>query len=595
MPPTAKKVLDIVPGFKGDSEPPVRDLFELSQRLKPRAAGPVPRVVNPEPVSYRVGHKSAFWVSDLASNTVYSVEATLKVVSEHAYWYVDDNLAASANDLAEAAKIFESRVHPVVTGSFGDIWNPGVDNDPRLTILNTPLIAAAGYYGSQDEYSVHTHPHSNEREIIYIDGDRLRPGSDAYMGVLAHELQHAVHWNLDTGEDAWINEGLSEVAKELAGYPAEFVESFLRKPATQLNFWPDGIGTSAPHYGAASLFLSYLAQHYGGYEGLKVLAGQQADGIRGVNAYLEGTGKTFQDVYKDWIVANYLDSAEGRYGYADRDVSVKEVVFIFGFRERRDSLPQFSTRYLDIRVGQADALIEFKGEKEVALVSTECYSGERCWWSNRGDSIDATLTRELDLTGLSTATLEFRSWYRLEEGWDYAYVEVSTDGGETWSLLKGAHTTSENPAGNSYGEGFTGESEGWVRETIDISAYAGGRVLLRFEYITDDAVYLDGFVIDDIAVPEVGFFDDAEKERGWDAKGFVRTDNVLPQDYLVQVVLKRADGGAEVRDLLLDEDRRGQMLVEGLGSVIERAVVVISPVTPGTHQPARYTITVRKP
>ena len=193
-----------------------------------------------------------------------TVTATLKVVSEHAYWYLDDKVTVPLKDLEASARTFEERVHPAVVGTFGDIWSPGVDGDPRLIVLHTRLVGAAGYYSSKDEFTRQVHPHSNLSEIIYLDARILPPGTEFYMGVLAHELQHAVHWNQDAGEESWVNEGLSEVAAELAGYPAQFIDGFLRKPETQLNWWPDQIGTAGPNYGASALFFSYLALRYGG-------------------------------------------------------------------------------------------------------------------------------------------------------------------------------------------------------------------------------------------------------------------------------------------------------------------------------------------
>ena len=76
------------------------------------------------------------------------------------------------------------------------------------------------------EFPRHTHPHSNEREMLFMDGEAFRPGSDEYMKVLAHELQHAIHWAHDQGEDSWVNEGLSEVATELVGYSPTFIDAF---------------------------------------------------------------------------------------------------------------------------------------------------------------------------------------------------------------------------------------------------------------------------------------------------------------------------------------------------------------------------------
>ncbi len=573
-------------------EPPERDPFELALRLRPGLAGSLSRIVNQAPVSYQEGHRETFWVSDLVEGGAYTIQATLKLVSEHAYWYVDDSLEVSMEDLRKAAETFEGQIHPRITSAVGDIWDPGVDNDPRLTILHTAIKAADGYFGSQDEYPREVHPHSNQREIIYMDGRRQRPGSQSYLGVLAHEFQHAVHWNLDSGEDAWVNEGMSEVVKEMAGYRGSFINAYLQNTDVQLNFWPDDLRNSPAHYGASTLFLSYVVQHYGGFDNLKSLVQEQGDGINGVNAYLERYGKTFREVFEDWVVANYLDEPQGPYGYPDREVRVLDQEMLFVYGEKSGTVPQFAARYINLRPGQGDVLVRFQGGPEVSRFGTQCHSSQRCWWSNLGDSIDSTLTREFDLSGLDRATLEFWTWYQIEEDWDYAYVEVSTDGGATWQTLPGTRTTSENPIGNNFGYGYTGSSGDWVRETVDLSSFAGKKVLVRFEYVTDDAVSLDGFVVDDIAIPELGFFDDAEEDRGWQAEGFLRTDNRLAQAYAVQVIEQAADGSAQVRDMPLDSQNQGSMVIEGLGTRVETAVVVISPVTPGTFQPAPYTLAI---
>ena len=325
-------------GVEGSLEPPERDLFELAQRLRPSADGPVSRTVERSRTEQRVGQVETFFVADLIDNTVHTVDATLRVVSENAYWYVDNTLDLPIDDLGRAASAYEKEIRPLIVSAFGDIWSPGIDNDPRLTVLHTPLRGVDGYYGSGDEYPAQVHLNSNEREMIYMNG-RLKPGSAPYLGVLTHELQHAVQWNSDTGEEAWINEGLSEIAKELAGYRAGFVGSFLSRPTTQLNYWPDELGASGPHYGASTLFLSYMALRFGGYSSLKGLVADKGDGTRSVETYLSGYGASFVDVFKDWVIANYLDEPEGPYSYPDRSVRVRTVhrLFDYGGMEGNDT------------------------------------------------------------------------------------------------------------------------------------------------------------------------------------------------------------------------------------------------------------------
>ena len=612
--PTATLTPELPPvAVPMQDEPPVRDLFALAQRFGRAEAGgaPLTRTLPPDPECCDVGHRKRFFVTALIERRVYEVDAELLAVSENAYWYADEETELTAQELERTADVFEREIRPSIVTAIGDIWKPGVDGDPRLTVLHTPLAAAAGYFSSSDSYPRATHPHSNEREMIVMDGDWLRPGSTEYFSVLAHEFQHAVHWNLDQGEDVWVNEGMSEVATEIAGYEASFIDIFLQRPESQLNFWPDEPRDTLSHYGGATLFVEYLAEHYGGDDVLSELAREQLDGVNGVQSYLSQYEVGFADVFADWAVANFLDGkldwlADTRlddqleaYRYSGRSVELHRVRHTEGAFEETATLPQLSARYYEVRLPEGDAAVEFEGEPTVAQVGTECHSGRFCWWGGNGDSIDTTLEREFDLSGVESATLEFWMWYEIEEDWDYAFVSVSTDGGEKWTTLDGEHTTREDPLGANYGAGITGisgsnrgggKSGDWVRERMDLSEYAGAggeSVLVRFEYITDEGVNLDGIVIDDIEVPELGFADDAETDGDWQANGFRRIDNVLPQAFVLRLIEFGRDGGVSV-----NEPPGASFSIAGFGERLDYAVLVVAPMTHTTYQPAVYTLRV---
>ena len=186
--------------------------------------------------------------------------------------------------------------------------------------------------------------------------------------------------------------------------------------------------------------------------------------------------------------------------------------------------------------------IKFSGDETTQIIPTAAHSGNACYWGNFGDSIDAKLTRAFDLTDIESATLNFMAWYELEELWDFAYVMVSTDDGSTWTLLEGLNTTDENPNGTGLGPGFSGASDGWMDQSFDISAYAGGEILVRFEHVTDDAVNIHGICIDDIEIPEIEYFDDAEGVSDWEFDGFAHIDPTVPQKWLLSIVREPADG-----------------------------------------------------
>jgi immune inhibitor A len=222
------------------------------------------------------------------------------------------------------------------------------------------------------------------------------------------------------------------------------------------------------------------------------------------------------------------------------------------------------------------------------LLSTEAHSGDQFWYSNRGDDSDMRLTRRFDLGDVSQATLRFWTWYDIEAGWDYGYVMVSNDDGATWSILRGDLSTDANPHGNSYGwsyTGLSGEGPVWVEESISLDDFAGQQILVRFEYITDDALNSPGWAIDDISIPELGYRDDVEAgTAGWQAEGFVQTGNFVPQEHLVQVILFDREITVERLPLLENQSARWQLPLADA----DHAVLVVSGLAEVTTEPTNY-------
>jgi len=302
-------------------------------------------------------------------------------------------------------------------------------------------------------------------------------------------------------------------------------------------------------------------------------------------------GKTHEAIFADWVIANLLDQPDhpdGYYGYRDIDPSsfaIEETVFEADYPlSDRATVHQYGTDYIELR-GRQPLTLSFAGSPQVGLVNTQAHSGQYVWWSNRGDDSDMTLTRAFDLTEATDPTLSYWTWYNIEENWDYAYVEASSDDGETWQILTTPSGTASNPNGNSFGWGYTGQSGGWIQEEVDLSPYAGQQVLIRFEYVTDDALNRPGLVLDDIAIPEIGYFSDVETADGWDAQGWIRHANVLPQRWLIQLITYGPE--IEVERLTLTDHLTGSWEIP-LGRETDKAIVAISAIAPVTTELAQY-------
>jgi hypothetical protein len=107
------------------------------------------------------------------------------------------------------------------------------------------------------------------------------------------------------------------------------------------------------------------------------------------------------------------------------------------------------------------------------------------------NNTDAALAQavSLDLSGAAHPALSFLHSYALEAGYDFGFVEVSTNGGSIWLA----------PALAAY----TGNLGATSREQLDLSPYAGAASFrLRFRLVTDSSVVMNGWYVDDVRVAE---------------------------------------------------------------------------------------------
>jgi immune inhibitor A len=187
----------------------------------------------------------------------------------------------------------------------------------------------------------------------------------------------------------------------------------------------------------------------------------------------------------------------------------------------------------EVNTKQAQALVVVLPDKEVTSNLGAPYAGSYFYHSGAGPNLDTTMTKPITL-GAGPISLSFQGRWHIETCWDYAYLQVSTNGGTSWTNI---HTSASDPGnenGQNDGEGIDGVSGAphvcddltatpvWVPVTADLSAYANSTIQLRFNYETDGAVNGTGFGFDDLAITGQAT-DGAETDTGWTFAGFSRT------------------------------------------------------------------------
>ena len=149
---------------------------------------------------------------------------------------------------------------------------------------------------------------------------------------------------------------------------------------------------------------------------------------------------------------------------------------------------------------QAQAVITVLPKHTVTSDIGAAAEGTDYFYSGTGDNRTATVTSP-QFTVPADGDLAAKVKYDIEKDWDYAYAEISTDGGQTFTPLATNLSTSTNPNSGNDGNGITGTSSGsWVDLSADLAAYANKAAQIRFRMVNDAAVHGAGFMVDAISV-----------------------------------------------------------------------------------------------
>ena len=436
---------------------------------------------------------------------------------------------------------FDDNMYPIETDFFG----PSDFHDGSLGWLDTAVGLPDGYWDNADGRQVvlvsnvrddnYYDPTYNlyiagfyspsfegyfDRNIMSIDAydweNRVGPdGSRPYLyeGTFAHEYQHLLHDDYDPDEELFVNEGLSMFAEYLTGYAwaEEQFGGFLTNPENSLVLWEDqGNLEVLSDYGQAYLFQFYLMEKFG-KDFLQAEFRNPGNGISGINSTLGAFNiqKDFADIYHDFAVAVLTDSKQAnyRYGFEEIDVEIDIGTPAAPNPDAYDwpGAPPWGTDYIWIDGDPQDlAKFTFNG-MDYTMFPTAWTSDGDVLYSGTGDLVDNWAIFEATGGG----TLTFDTYWDIEDYWDFGFVQVSTDGGHTWTSLANEYTTdvhdpSAHPDIIANLPGLTSwscfvEADCWVNMSFDLSAYSGD-ILLAFRYMTDWATPYEGWYVDNVYV-----------------------------------------------------------------------------------------------
>lgn len=165
------------------------------------------------------------------------------------------------------------------------------------------------------------------------------------------------------------------------------------------------------------------------------------------------------------------------------------------------------------------------GTDDWAPVTSDAYSPTHSWFASDAGAVKNASLQLGPVYISPNSVLSFRHRWVLEEGFDGAVLEISTDGGGTWTDIGTSYNSAQEPIGVAFeaqfapGQAFwSGSSPGWVGESLNLGAmtsplgqplYAGQTALIRWRIGCDNdntnAPYV-GWWIDDVSLTNTGTF-----------------------------------------------------------------------------------------
>jgi len=338
-----------------------------------------------------LGEKNNFFVdSKYELNGKETVSAFLKTISQKGYFYIENEWYSGLKEeerkkvnenLKNLAQEFDKTIYPKLTELYGPPWEPGIDNNPRITILFHQMKkGVGGYFNNGDEYSRAENPRSNKREMVYLNTDDLF--SENLKSYLAHEFTHLITFNQKdrlrgVSEDIWLNEARAEYSPTYLNYNKQYqgsilqqrIKGFINSPSDSLTEWQN----QKADYGVVSLFIHYLVDHYG----IKILSDSmdsKKTGIASINEALVKNGfqKNFSQIFSDWTVTVLLNDCSVGENYCYKNENLKNIritpslIFLPSTKKTNLSLDysikQWAGHWYRVIGGKGDLKLIFDGQ-----------------------------------------------------------------------------------------------------------------------------------------------------------------------------------------------------------------------------------------
>jgi hypothetical protein len=438
-----------------------------------------------------------------------------------------------------------------------------------------------GYYDHSFTIGKYINP---DDFIIFLNADLLNVGEEIFVSVALHEITHLIAAQYDTNEDIWLSEGLAEYAPLLIDMENKgFKDAYLLDTTQQITFINQLHEAYSPisSYGGGAYYLASLGYRCGD-EFITGVTLNDENGTDSINQELIDLCQfpanigvdplaNMNQAFLDFGISLQLNSQSKRWrNYFTEDEHEK-----YGLTQFTQSCDEGIKQYTSAQYGiqfiettcDSPFEIQFSGNTTIDKFPSASQKEQFLSIKNAANG-DYQLTTQVDLTQVEEAELIFNTYFKLGHGQNSFYVEVSDDLDE-WVIVSypsGAIRQAENNLLAKY-DGFT---EDWTEIHIDFSDFVGKKLYLRFEVLNYGDIYEPIVLIDDIAIPEIGYYEGFETDFSeWDLDGFYLANPYYPQFFQVAWIPEsKKEEDVFIFDVNFLEENKTSVIVPGNGVLI---------------------------
>ncbi|MDR1324823.1 MAG: DUF2268 domain-containing putative Zn-dependent protease [Treponema sp.] len=287
----------------------------------------------------------SFYAINIQTNRFYLINAVKLAESEHCIVYADNMVNVSLETAEAIVREYEANIYTQITDAFGMFED--VDGNGKLIILLLDIIDGydgdsyvAGFFQSYHLFKKsNMHPYSNEADMLFLDTNPQKVGSESFYSTIAHEFQHLINFSYTASnngvmEDTWIDEGLATAAEYIYnGHQKARINFFNQDPYRSIKYgnnffvwdgyWESAAGDNydpVANYATAYLFFQWLRIHANNDAGIyKDIIGSSYRDYRAITevaqSRIDSSLGNWETLLRTWMLANAYNKTSGLLGY----------------------------------------------------------------------------------------------------------------------------------------------------------------------------------------------------------------------------------------------------------------------------------------